>query len=489
MLEAGVEPSAVHVIAIGIDIEHFPLVTPESRAAARAALDLPADAFVVGSFQKDGVGWGEGLEPKLVKGPDVLVAALERVAAEIPELHVLLTGPARGYVRGELERRGIAYRHTVAQSRSELATAYHALDAYVVASRQEGGPKGVLESLAAGVPLVSTRVGQAPSIVRDGETGLLVDVDDVEAIAARGRASPRRLRLARVVPCGRTHDRRAVRVRAPRSPRGPRSSTASSSDMPDRSRIGRYTRAGARWSRLLTRRRPSAGLPRLLRPRPRPRPGRSRRRRHGEVPAPRDALPESSDGLLAALPRLDLAAARPAARCSGSHAGGGIPVVLNQDGVGYPGWAGDGHRGVQPTRCGALLAAADHVLYQSEFCKRSADEWVGPPGDPGRCSTTPSTSSASRPRRASARRRPGAAPRRRPVPGVPARARPRDARGASSRRIRMRGCSSPGGSSCRSSRSSQRLGLAGSRRRRSAATRSAMRPRSSGGRTSSCTRR
>jgi glycosyltransferase involved in cell wall biosynthesis len=87
-------------------------------------------------------------------------------------------------VRGELERRGIAHRHTVAQSRSELATAYHALDVYVIGSRQEGGPKGVLESLAAGVPLVSTRVGQAPIIVRDGQTGLLVDVDDVEAIAA-----------------------------------------------------------------------------------------------------------------------------------------------------------------------------------------------------------------------------------------------------------------------------------------------------------------
>ena len=183
VLEAGVEPSAVHVIAIGIDIEHFPLVTSESRIAARVALDLPADAFVVGSFQKDGVGWDEGLEPKLVKGPDTLVAALERIAVEISELHVLLTGPARGYVRGELERRRIAYRHTRAQSRSELATAYHALDAYVVASRQEGGPKGVLESLAAGVPLVSTRVGQAPTIVRDVETGLLVDVDDVDAIA------------------------------------------------------------------------------------------------------------------------------------------------------------------------------------------------------------------------------------------------------------------------------------------------------------------
>ena len=184
VLEAGVEPSGVHVIAIGIDIEQFPLVTPAHRAAARAALDLPADAFAVGSFQKDGVGWGEGLEPKLVKGPDTFGAALERAAAEIPELHVLLTGPARGYVRGELEQRGIAYRHTLAQSRSELAAAYHALDAYVVASRQEGGPKGVLESLAAGVPLVSTRVGQAPRIVRDEANGLLVEVDDVEAIAA-----------------------------------------------------------------------------------------------------------------------------------------------------------------------------------------------------------------------------------------------------------------------------------------------------------------
>jgi glycosyltransferase involved in cell wall biosynthesis len=183
VLEAGVEPSAVHVIPIGIDIEHFPLVTTEYRAAARATLDLPADAFVVGSFQKDGVGWGDGLEPKLVKGPDTLVAALERVAAEIPELYVLLTGPARGYVRMELERQGIEHRHMVAQSRRELATAYHALNAYVVASRQEGGPKGVLESLAAGVALISTRVGQAPIIVRDGQTGLLVDVDDVEAIA------------------------------------------------------------------------------------------------------------------------------------------------------------------------------------------------------------------------------------------------------------------------------------------------------------------
>ena len=183
VLSAGVDPARVFRIPIGIDLEHFPSVSPESRGEARRLLDLSDDAFVVGSFQKDGVGWGEGAEPKLVKGPDVLVAALERARAGAPELVVLLTGPARGYVRGELARLGIPRRHVLARSRGELSRAYHALDVYVVPSRQEGGPKGVLEAMASGVPLVSTRVGQAPDIVESGGNGLLVDVEDAEGIA------------------------------------------------------------------------------------------------------------------------------------------------------------------------------------------------------------------------------------------------------------------------------------------------------------------
>ena len=183
VLAAGVDPAAVHVVPIGIDLEHFAPATPERRTSTQAALGLPGGAFVVGSFQKDGVGWGEGLEPKLVKGPDVLVEALGLVAHEVDDLHVLLTGPARGYVRVGLERHGIPYRHIFARDRGELARAFQALDAYVVASRQEGGPKGVLEALASGVPLVTTKVGQTPSIVTDGVAGLLVDVDDPTALA------------------------------------------------------------------------------------------------------------------------------------------------------------------------------------------------------------------------------------------------------------------------------------------------------------------
>lgn len=57
----------------------------------------------------------------------------------------------------------------------------------------------------------------------------------------------------------------------------------------------------------------------------------------------------------------------------------GLPVVLNQNGVGYPGWAGEEGAEAFNRPLRRTLTAARHVLYQSEFCKRSADEFVGPP--------------------------------------------------------------------------------------------------------------
>jgi glycosyltransferase involved in cell wall biosynthesis len=183
VLESGIAVEKVHRIPIGIEASYFAPATPGKRAEARRALGLPESAFVVGSFQKDGVGWGEGLEPKLVKGPDVLVDALERVRVRVPELHVLLSGPARGYVRERLARAGIPYAHRVFDRYEDVACLFHALDAYLVASRQEGGPKAVLESMASGVPLVTTRVGQAMDIVDHGRNAYMVEPEDVEGLS------------------------------------------------------------------------------------------------------------------------------------------------------------------------------------------------------------------------------------------------------------------------------------------------------------------
>jgi glycosyltransferase involved in cell wall biosynthesis len=176
---AGVAAENVFRIPIGVELERFPFAQERTRA-----FGLPESAFVIGSFLKDGVGMDDGFEPKLLKGPDTFVAVVSQLRDKIPELCVLLTGPARGYVRRELERRGIPLRHQLLRSRDELARAYGAADVCLITSRQEGGPKAVLEAMASGTPLVSTRVGQASELVVDGQNGLLADVDDADALAA-----------------------------------------------------------------------------------------------------------------------------------------------------------------------------------------------------------------------------------------------------------------------------------------------------------------
>ena len=182
VLTTGVAPEKVHRIPIGIDVEAFGFRDDAARAEARRAFSLPESAFVVGSFQKDGVGWGDGLEPKLIKGPDVLLAVLERLRERIPELVVLVTGPSRGYVVAGLERLGVPYRHELLPSVEAVARAYEAIDLCLVTSRDEGGPRAALEAMATGVPLVTTRVGQAGDLVRHGENGWLAEVDDVESL-------------------------------------------------------------------------------------------------------------------------------------------------------------------------------------------------------------------------------------------------------------------------------------------------------------------
>jgi glycosyltransferase involved in cell wall biosynthesis len=184
VLESGIEQDKVHLIPIGLEADLFRPASHAEREAAREAMGIPSGAFVVGSLQKDGVGMGEGNEPKLVKGPDVLVAALRALHLEASDLFVLLTGPARGYVRTALERAGIPYRHMAFDDYARLPEVYRVLDACLIASRQEGGPKALLEAMASGVPVVSTRTGQAADLVRDGENGLLADVEDSDALAA-----------------------------------------------------------------------------------------------------------------------------------------------------------------------------------------------------------------------------------------------------------------------------------------------------------------
>ena len=183
VLETGISPEKVFMIPIGINLDFFTFSSAESRRKVRALHKIPEQAVVVGSFQKDGVGWGDGLEPKLIKGPDVLLRTVALLRQRVPELFVLLSGPARGYVKAGLENLGVPYRHLYLRSYPEVGQFYQALDVYIVSSRQEGGPKAVLESMASGVPLVTTRVGQAMDLVQNEKNGWMVESEDFEGLA------------------------------------------------------------------------------------------------------------------------------------------------------------------------------------------------------------------------------------------------------------------------------------------------------------------
>ena len=169
-------------IPLEVPLDWFTLGTPESKKMIRRELGIPESSIVLGSFQKDGVGWGDGLTPKLIKGPDVLLKTLSILQQRTKNIFVLLTGPARGYVKSGLARLGIPYKHEFIEY-PDLGKFYHALDVYLVSSREEGGPKAILESMASGVPLVTTKVGQARDLVKHEENGWVAPVGDCEGLA------------------------------------------------------------------------------------------------------------------------------------------------------------------------------------------------------------------------------------------------------------------------------------------------------------------
>jgi glycosyltransferase involved in cell wall biosynthesis len=184
LIEIGIPTKKIVVIPLGIDLNLFRPVSLNEKQKIRKRINIPKNKLVIGSFQKDGVGWGEGLKPKWVKGPDTFVNVVDELKTNY-NLFILLLGPARGYVKRELDKRGIPYKHIFVKNYLEVPQYYNALDLYLVASRVEGGPKALLESMASGVPVVSTRVGMTPEIMRDDHNSILAEVDDVAGLFDR----------------------------------------------------------------------------------------------------------------------------------------------------------------------------------------------------------------------------------------------------------------------------------------------------------------
>jgi len=181
LIKWGAQEEKIVVIPLGVDLSLFEPFTEYEKRRIRNKLGIPVDSICIGSFQKDGVGWDEGNTPKLEKGPDIFCEVIKKIKSYFP-VFVLLTGPARGYVKNRLREIGVPYKHHFLKNYLDIPRYYNALDYYIITSRAEGGPKAILECSATGVPFVTTRVGMVDDIIVDEKHALVSEINDVKSL-------------------------------------------------------------------------------------------------------------------------------------------------------------------------------------------------------------------------------------------------------------------------------------------------------------------
>ena len=116
--------------------------------------------------------------------------------ARVPQAHVVIAGGGdlEDFLRELADELGVAERVHVLGPRRDVPALMHALDVFAMPSIWEGFGLVLLEAMAAGKPIVASRVATIPEVVLDGETGILVPAGDevalAEALASLAEAPP-----------------------------------------------------------------------------------------------------------------------------------------------------------------------------------------------------------------------------------------------------------------------------------------------------------
>lgn len=122
-----------------------------------------------------------------LKGFDVLIEAVAR-ARHREHMHVCIVGggPERGALVAQAASRGVSACFTFVGTVPATQMPRHVseADVFVLSSRSEGRPNAVVEALAGGLPVISTDLEGVQGMVKNGDTGWLVPVDDADALAA-----------------------------------------------------------------------------------------------------------------------------------------------------------------------------------------------------------------------------------------------------------------------------------------------------------------
>jgi glycosyltransferase involved in cell wall biosynthesis len=108
------------------------------------------------------------------------------VAREIPDLVVQLVGggPMRDALLGQIETLGLANVVRLLGDREDVPEVLDGTDIFVLPSRTEAFPNGVMEAMAMRLPVVASDVGGIPELIDHGRNGVLFPVGDERALAS-----------------------------------------------------------------------------------------------------------------------------------------------------------------------------------------------------------------------------------------------------------------------------------------------------------------
>jgi len=176
LVDYGVDPARVEVVYSGTDPARYRPGLDGSRV--RREFGVPDGAPLVGKVANFYPGW---------KGHDVFLAAARRILEVRRDARFLLVGKSTDSdaMRSAVAEAGLTDRVILAGYRSDIPEILAAIDVLANSPRaREGLCVAILEALASGRPVVATRVGGIPEVVRDGETGLLVPPEDPAALAS-----------------------------------------------------------------------------------------------------------------------------------------------------------------------------------------------------------------------------------------------------------------------------------------------------------------
>jgi len=167
-------PEKLCKIHSGVDVKKF-MHTNGNRVEKRRSLGLDQNEAVIGF-----VGW---LLP--IKGPNYLLKAMDDVWRRHPEASLVLVGKGDMDVdlRAEAQRKNTNGKVKFLGWRKDIDEIMPLFDMLVLPSLNEGMGRVLVEAMAAGKPVVASRVGGIPDLVRHAETGYLVPPANEKALA------------------------------------------------------------------------------------------------------------------------------------------------------------------------------------------------------------------------------------------------------------------------------------------------------------------